>query len=448
MATVSTQTESTNNVPSPRELPLVGNAFDLVFDGLGQRLKWSREFGDIYRLNLAGQHTIVIARPDWVQEVLMGKPLEFERSDLLNPRENPLLGRGLFTTLNREFRPKRKRMQPAFNHSRVAEYAKIMAEYAEEQAAGWRDGVFDIHHEMMQVTMQIIGKTMFDRDLSGEADELGETITRLIAEPNNPLPIPPEWPTPRNIRVRKAISRLDATVYQMIAERKADGRDHGDLLSMLLTSRDEAGNAMSDKDVRDELMTILIAGHETTALALTWTLHLLTQHPGYYERVQAELDRVLVGRTPTVADLPQLSYTQQAIKEALRLYPPAHVIARANEQAEVLGGYHIPARTLLLIDVWAMHRRADYFAQPEQYDPDRFSPEREKQLARGAYLPFGTGPRICIGQAFAMMEAQMVLATLMQRVRFSAVAQWVQPDAVVTLRPKGGLRMRVEQQQS
>ena len=446
MATISTQEETASNIPGPRELPLIGNAFDLVLDGLGQRLKWSREFGDIYRLNLAGQHTVVITRPDWVQEVLMGRPLEFERSDLLNPRENPLLGRGLFTTLNREFRPKRKRMQPAFNHSRVADYAKVMAAYAEEQATGWQDGVFDIQHEMMQVTMRIIGKTMFDRDLSGEADELGEVIASLIAEPNNPLPIPPEWPTPRNVRVRRGISHLDATVYQMIAERKANGSDHGDLLSMLLASRDEQGNAMSDKDVRDELMTILIAGHETTALALTWTLHLLTQHPGYYQRVQAELDCVLAGRTPTVADLPQLTYTTQAIKEALRLYPPAHAIARANEQAETMGGYQLPARTLILIDVWAMHRRADYFAQPEQYDPDRFSPECEKQMPKGAYLPFGTGPRICIGQSFAMMEAQMVLATLMQRVHFSAVAQRVQPDAVVTLRPKGGLKMRVARQ--
>lgn len=237
---------------------------------------------------------------------------------------------------------------------------------------------------------------------------------------------------------------LNRLIGRLIAERKTSGEDRGDLLSMLIASRDEQGG-MDDEQIRDEVMTIFLAGHETTANALSWAGYLLATHPGYYDRLQAEVDEVLGGRTPTVADLPQLAFTQQVFKETLRLYPPAYMTLRRTVRDTALDGYPIARGTLVLVDLYTMHRRADYFAQPEQFDPDRFSPEREKLMPKGAYLPFGTGPRVCIGNGFAMMEGQLILATLAQHVRLRlAEGQQVKTEAAVTLRPKGGLKMWVE----
>ena len=365
-----------------------------------------------------------------------------------NLRCRPVLGYGLVTALNRNFRPQRRMIQPAFNHTRVAAYAETMVAHTMRTQAGWADGtVLNFQQQIMQLTMQIIGQTMFSRDLLGEAAQLGDTINEMFTAAAHPLAliIPQSWPTPRNLRLKQAISRLNHFIYAIIDQRREQGGDNGDLLAMLLAVRDEDGQPMSNQQLRDELITIFLAGHETTALALTWAFYLLATHPGYYDRLQAEVDKVLVGKPPTAADVARLPFTTQVIKEAMRLYPPAHAVARTPEVDAEFEGYFIPKHTTMLVDIYAMHHHPDYFPQPEQFDPDRFGPEREKMIPKGAYLPFGSGPRVCIGSGFAMMEAQLLLATLTQQLRFQLVAgQQVGPANGPTMRARGDIKLRVQ----
>jgi cytochrome P450 len=362
----------------------------------------------------------------------------------------PLLGNGLLTSEGEFWRRQRKLAAPAFQHRRIAGYATVMAEYAEQCQGRWRDGeTIDVAHEMMRLTLSVVGKTLFDADVLSEADEIGESITVALDYANRQtsslLPTPMSWPTPGNMRNRRAIDRLNKTIQRLITERRASGDDKGDLLSMLLQARDEGdGSAMNDTQVRDEAMTIFLAGHETTANALAWTWYLLTQHPAIYQRLCDEVDQVLGGRTPTFSDLPNLPYALQVFKEAIRLYPPAHVFGRYAICDVTVCDYRMPANSWVIISPYAMHRRADIFPDPERFNPDRFLPEAEKRLPRQAYLPFGGGPRICIGNHFALMEGQIMLATIVQRVRMELVpGQQVVPEPLITLRPQDGIRMRV-----
>jgi len=281
-----------------------------------------------------------------------------------------------------------------------------------------------------------------------QADQIGAALKVALgyidAQTSTALPTPIGWPTPANLRNRKAIARLDALVYRMIAERRASECDTGDLLSMLLLAQDEDGHGMSDKQVRDEVMTLFLAGHETTAVGLTWAWYLLTQHPAIYARLRDEAGRALAGRTPTFDDLAHMPYTLQVLKEAIRLYPPAFVIGRYAIRDVEIGDRRLPKGTWIIISPYAIQRRPDYFPEPDRFDPDRWTPEAEKQLPRYAYMPFGGGPRICIGNHFAMMEGQIILATLAQRASFELVpGQQITVQPLVTLRPRGGIRMTV-----
>lgn len=438
-------------VPDVAEVPLLGSSLDFARDGLALRLRLSKQYPDIRRFHILNQPIVAFDRPDWAQLILTERMLDFERLDAVSDRSRPVLGYGLVTALNRDFRPQRRMMQPAFNHSRVAAYGETMVADTLRTQADWQDGAtLDIQAEMMQLTMQIIGKTMFSRDLLGEAGELGATINAMFKAAAHPLAliIPQSWPTPRNLRLRNAISRLNQFIYALIDRRREQGGDNGDLLAMLLAVRDDAGQPMSNQQLRDELITIFLAGHETTALALTWTFWLLATHPGYYDRLQAEVDAVLGGRPATAADVARLPFTTQVIKEAMRLYPPAHAVARTPEVDAEFEGYFIPKHTTMLVDIYAMHHHSNYFPQPEQFDPDRFSPEREKLIPKGAYLPFGTGPRVCIGSGFAMMEAQLLLATISQHLRFQPVAGHpVAPATGPTLRAQSGGLLRVQRKE-
>jgi cytochrome P450 len=268
-----------------------------------------------------------------------------------------------------------------------------------------------------------------------------EYIVRSLTAP---VHLPPSWPLPGNRRAQRAVVRLNQTVYRMIAERRAAPADRGDVLSMLLLARDDDGSGMSDTDIRDEIMTLMIAGHETTANALSWTWLLLAQHPRAAERLGAELDAVLGGRAPTVDDLPRLPCALQCLKEAMRLYPPVHTFGREAERDIAIGPMQLRRGDIVLINVFGMHRRRDYYPDPDAYRPERFTEAAEKERPRGRYLPFGGGPRVCIGNHFALMEAQLLLATMAQRWRFSLVEPSPpSPEPLITLRPKGGMRMRV-----
>jgi cytochrome P450 len=298
---------------------------------------------------------------------------------------------------------------------------------------------------MMRLTFEIVGKTLFDTEVDADASEVGEALTVAMecamGQLESLVPVPPVVPTPTNLRYRRAVARLDKVIFRIIRERRAQGDDRGDVLSMLLAARDEDGGAMTDAEVRDQAMTLFLAGHETTANAMAWTFHLLAKNPDVRERLEAELDAL--GRTPSYEDLAKLPYALACMKESMRLYPPAYVLARRAIKDVTLGEQRFRKGSILIISVIGIHHRDSLFPDAERFDPTRFLGDKEKQLPRCAYIPFGAGPRICIGNHFALMEAHVLLATLARRARFDhATSAPVSYEPLVTLRPKE-LAMRV-----
>jgi cytochrome P450 len=352
-----------------------------------------------------------------------------------------------------EFHLRQRRMaQPAFHRQRIAGYAATMVEYAARDCDRWRAGeTRDVAREMMRLTLAIAGKTLFDANVEGEADEIGKALTTTF-ELFNSLTLPfaqllDRLPLPANKRFEKARGRLDATIYRIINERRASGEDRGDLLSMLIAARDEEGDGsgMTDEQLRDEAMTIFLAGHETTANALTWTWYLLSQHPEIEARLHAEVDEVLKGALPTAEDFPRLRYTEMVFAEAMRLYPPAWVIGRRALGDYQINGYKIPARSILLMSQYVTHHDARFFPDPFRFDPERWTPEARESRQKFSYFPFGGGPRVCIGESFAWMEGALVLATIAQRFRMRlAPGHPVEMQPLVTLRPKHGMLMILE----
>ncbi len=408
---------------------------------------------DIVLTTFGKRGLILVNRPDYVHEVLVEQADKFHKGREFTLYTRPLLGNGLLHSEEEIHKRNRKLVAPAFVHRRIREYAKIMCDYTVRAINEWKDGdVIDISREMMRITLGITGKTLFNSDLSGEADDVKKRLTYLMhyAEQQLRIPfhVPFEWRTPRNNRVRKAIAGLDKIIYGMIAERRASESDVGDLLSMLLMARDEDdGTGMTDKQVRDEAMTIFLAGHETTANAATWMWYLLAKNPDVYQKLRDEV-AILQGIPPTLEDLPKLPYTLQIFKEAMRLYPPAYIIVRTAIEDCMIDGYLIKANTAIMISPYLLHRKAEYFPDPEKFDPDRFSPERERTIPRNGYLPFGAGPRVCIGNQFALIEGHLMTATIAQRFSFELLDDApVETEPLITLRPKGGIRVRVHDMQ-
>lgn len=440
-------------IPQVRGLPVVGNLPEFRFRRLELYLRIARECGDIGTYRVGPRTIVLLNAPELAHEVLVEQAESFEKPGILRVLARPVLGNGLLTSDNAFHRRQRRMVAPAFQHRRIAAYADVMAEYAEQIQQRWQAGSpIDVSREMMRLTLWIVGKTLFDANVLGEAEELGQALEIALRNFNSQLsafiPLPPTWPTPRNRRAMRATARLDETVYRIIRERRAAGDDRGDLLSMLLqTSYEDDGSFMTDLQVHDEAMTLFLAGHETTANALAWSWYLLAKHPAIYARMRQEAQIVLAGRTPGYADLQQLPYTLQVLKEAMRLFPPAPAIGREAAREVVIGGHRIPAGTTVIISPYALHRRTDTFPDPERFDPDRWTPENEARLPRHAYLPFGGGPRICIGNHFALMEGHIVLATLAQRVNFELVKrQRIVPEPLITLRPRYGIQMNVRRE--
>jgi len=361
----------------------------------------------------------------------------------------PTAGNGIFTSDGSFWRRQRKLVQPAFHTRRIGAYADVMTRFTSEMMAEWRDGeTRQIDDDMTHVTMRIICKTLFDAEVKAEVEELGGALTHLFVLSDkrfNQIPTIPYWlPTTLNKTLRESVVVVDALLKRFIDERRTSGEDKGDLLSMLLAAQDEDGSAMTDRQVRDEAMTLFGAGHETTAVTMMWTWYLLSQNPQVEAKLHEELDRVLAGRQPTLDDLPQLKYTEMVIKEALRIYPPAWGTTREPIEDVTIGGYTVKKGSSVFINIYGLHRDARYFPNPDVFDPERFSPEREKDIPKYAYLPFGGGPRVCIGNAFALMEARLILATMAQRYRLElAPGQVVKPERQFTLRSKYGMNMVV-----
>ena len=391
---------------------------------------------------------LLLFHPDAIEEVLVTRNRDFIKSPGVRLLSR-LLGNGLLLSEAGTWLRQRRLLQPAFHRQRVAAYGEVMTASTVRRLAAWRDGdVLDVHAEMMALTQGIVAKALFDADVSDESYAVAQASNVLIEDfgkrLGSLLQLLPDWiPTPANLRTRRAIRRLDKVVYRMIASRRRGGEDRGDLLSILLQAQDaDDGSRMTARQVRDEVMTLFLAGHETTAVALSWAWYLLSQHPEVDARVAEELRSVLGDRPPSVADLPKLTYTAMIVNESMRLYPPAYGIAREAANRSEVAGYPIAPRLIVIMPTWVVHRDRRWFDEPEVFRPERWADGLASRLPRFAYFPFGGGPRQCIGNAFALMEAALLLATIAQRFRLTLEpGQRVTPTPYLSLRPEPGLRM-------
>ncbi len=437
--------------PGPRAFWPVGHVVQFRRDPLALLTRLAREYGDVVRFQAATQAVYLLNHPDYVKDVLVTNHARFKKGRALQ-RAKRLLGEGLLTSEGEFWRRQRRLAQPAFHRQRVSSYAATMVGYAEQTSGRWRDGeTLDVAAEMMRLTLAVVGKTLFDADVESDADEVGAALTDVMSlfgylmlpysELLEKLPLPPRR------RFERARARLDAVIYRIIDERRAGGVDRGDLLSMLVHAVDEEGDrtGMTDEQLRDEAMTIFLAGHETTANALAWTWHLLAQHPEIESKLHAELDEVLAGgRRPAAEDFARLRYTEMVVAESMRLYPPAWAVGRLALEDHEVGGYLIPRGSLVLVSPYVMHRDPRFYEDPLRFDPERFTPEARSARAQFAYFPFGGGPRRCIGEGFAWTEAVLILAALARRWRLRlAPGAQVRTEPRITLRPsKGGMMMK------
>jgi cytochrome P450 len=407
-----------------------------------------REYGDLVGLRIFNFRILLLNHPDHIEDVLVNHPRKFIKGRVLQANKR-VFGRGLLTSEGDFWLRQRRLAQPAFHRARIAGYASTMVEYTERLLHEWQDGEErDIHKEMMRLTLHIVGKTLFDADVERDAQDIGKSMELLLefgADFRRTLFVPQWLPTPTNIRVERAIRQIEKVLYRMIAEKRASGRDAGDLLSMLLAAQDEDGSRMTDKQLRDEAITLFLAGHETTANTLSWTWWLLAQNPAVEAKLHAELRSVLAGRAPSLDDLPKLVYTNHIITESMRLYPPAWGTARTAIEDHEIAGYAVPKGSGVSFAQWTVHRDARWYDAPEEFRPERWEGDLLKRLPRFAYFPFGGGPRQCIGNAFALMEAALILATIAQQYRFRLVeGHPVVPLASITLRPRHGIRVVME----
>lgn len=421
-------------------------------DSLQTFLRWAQQFGDIFYYRAAWLHVYFLNDPELIEWVLIRNSQNFLK-DRVVQNSRWFFGNGLLTNEGDSWLRQRRLSQPAFHRERVASYGRVMTTYTEAMLKSWTAGeTRDVHQDMMQLTLRIVVRCLFNVEAE-KTDIISSAMNLLMRNATGARmllpPIARYLPTPSMIALRHAVGHLERTVYDIIAVRRTSNADSGDLLSMLMNARDEDGSGMSDKQLRDEVLTFLLAGHETTALALSWTWYLLSQYPDVEEKLHAEVQNVLAGRSPEFADLPALDYTERVIKESMRLYPPAWSLARTAIQDFELRGYEIPAGANIVMSQWIMHRNPKYFADPEKFDPDRWLDPAMQKLPRFVYFPFGGGPRQCIGNMFAMMEATLLLATVAQRFQLRLV-----PDHLViavpsfTLRPKHGIKMKLEARSS
>jgi cytochrome P450 len=435
--------------PRARGLPIIGNALGFMRNPPEFLLQSAREHGDVVDLDLPIGDVFLVSHPDLIEQVLVTDNRIYMK-DTGTRGLRGLLGDGLLTSEGDHWRRQRRLAQPGFHRERVASYGAVMVEYTERMLDELRDGdERDIHDDMMRLTREIVAKTLFDADVTREADKLGRALSEIVtrfAEYPPGVPVLSGLPTPSLFRYRRAALTLDEMIYGLIQERRASGRDSGDLLSMLMAARDEEGEGrMSDRQLRDEAMTVFLAGHETTALTLWGTWLLLSQNPEAEARLAAELHDVLDGRAPSVSDLPKLRYTEQVIHESMRLYPPAWAIGRqAIDEGEV-GGYRLRKGGQVWMSQWIMHRDPRYFDDPSAFRPERWANDFAKRIPKYAYFPFGGGPRLCIGVSFALMESTLLLAAIARRFKVIVdTARPVKTVAAVTLRPKHGIKVRLE----
>lgn len=455
MTTLMTPTTESKRTPGPKipgwsQLLIKLWPWRLEFDSLDYMFKGAQQYGRFYAIWAGDEPIYVISDPALAREILVERAGEFHKAKLAKDAVAPFAGNGLFTNEGEFWRRQRKLAQPAFHHGRIEAYGTTMVQQTQELLSSWRDGeTRDIAEEMTKLTLGVVNKTLFDVDVRAQADRIGELMTIILTGANDRInSYDPILSRPaRQRREKEAIQELFAIIEGIIAEHRRHAEDNGDLLSMLLAARDEDGQPMSERQLRDEVITLFIAGHETTANALAWSFYLLSQHSEVTEKLMAEL-APFTGKSLGVRDLAQLPYSEWVVKETMRLYPPAGGVTRQPIHDIELGGYRIAKGTTITIATYVMHHDPELFPEPERFDPDRFRPENEAKMQRYAYLPFGGGPRVCIGNSFAMMEARLILMTVLQHYELAlAPGQQVRAEQLFTLRPKGGLKMILKHNQ-
>jgi cytochrome P450 len=437
--------------PGPHGLPFLGHALQYTRDPFGFMLRCAREYGPVSYARLSGRPHFLLAEPADVERVLITNHRNYSKGEV-QAREASLFGNGLLLSEGDFWRSQRRIMQPAFHRRRVEGYAEIITASTERMLAGWRDGTTrDIHQDMTMLTLEIVVRVLFETKVHDQLHRLTQAFA-MVAEHfqvvyDRVFFVPERIPIPGNRRYRKALEWLDREVDRIIRERRASGLGGDDLLAMLLEARDDNGRPMSDRQLRDEVMGLFLAGHETTAHTLGFACKLLGQHPNEESKLLVELHGCLGGRLPTVEDLRRLRFTEQVTKEALRLYPAVYSMLREARHDDELGGYHVPAgTTVVILPQWVLHRDARFYPDPEAFAPERWTQEFERDLPRCAYFPFGAGPRVCIGNSFALMELRLILATVLQHWHLEPASRApLELLASITTRPRRGIAMVVHQ---
>jgi cytochrome P450 len=444
-------------VPSgPRGYPILGVLPRVWQHPLGYFTDAACRYGEVISLPLGFRRVYLLNHPDHVKHVLQDQPDRYRKSVPRVGRLKPLFGDGLTTSEGPLWRRQRRLLQPVFQHQRIVNLAPLITAATATMLEHWQivaaqGRPLDIAAAMLGLTRQIIGRILFGHDADHELQTVGQALTAVFEHLNHRvwavMALPSCFPTPRNRHFRQALRMLDTFVYRLIDERGHSQAGRDDLLSRLVAVHDEeTGERMSALQLRDEVMTLFIAGHTTVSAALAWTLYLLAQHPEVERTLAAELATVLDGRPPTAGDLPRLAYTRMVIEEGMRLYPPTWVTARLPLQDDEIGGYHIPARSVVLLSPYVLHRHPAFWEHPERFEPERFGPEQSARRPRFAYFPFGGGPRLCIGQSLAMMEMLLILAMVTQAYQLRLVpGHPVEPQAQITLRPRHGILMTLHE---
>ena len=442
--------------PGPPRLPVLGNTHQYVRDPLGFFVETARKYGPVAYYDLGGEAFYQLSDPDHVERVLVHENESYVKGELFQDSLRPPLGNGLLTNEGDAWRTQRHRIQPAFTPDRLAAYATVMGELTERRISDWNDGEpIDIHEEMMGLTVEIAAKALFDVDVRTSKAAIGDALEAVMDQverhTRRPIDVPSWAPTPGNRQYARALATLDAVADRIIDERRervtdrafhdeerdggADAPEPGDVVTLLL----DAG--VSREQIRDEVVTILLAGHETTALALTYALHLLANNLDAWKPLRDELDDVLADGPPAASDVPDLACTELVVKETMRVHPPVYELLREPIEDVVFDGYRIPAGSTIAVQQWVIHRDPAIYDEPSAFRPDRWTASFEQSLPRFAYFPFGGGPRRCIGDRFAMLEAQLVLATICREWTFEPKTEPLSFSPSITLRPSGPVEM-------
>lgn len=446
---LTAQTEKADP-PGPGRLAAIRPLMAMCYDRITPVVETLDRYGSIAMLDGLKGRIYLVNEPAAVSELLVGAHRDVMKDTGHQLFLRPVLGNGLLLSEGKVHLRQRRMMQPAFHSDRIADYARIMVRFALRTAGGWEDGRrIDAMHEMMSLALDVVGKTLFNSEISEDKQGIAQSIEAIMNVDSLLLhpfaPVLTRLPLRRMRRFRAAMRALDTIVYRIIAEHRRHGGE-GDLLDMLMAARDEeTGAGMSDEALRDEVLTLFLAGHETTANTMAWAWRLIAEHPAVEGRFHAEVDAVLRDGPPSMEDFARLPYTRQIVEETLRLYPPAYFFGRETLRPIEILGYTVPPRAQVLLSPYVSHRDPRFFPEPERFDPERFAPGRHPDRPRDAYFPFGAGPRKCIGERFAMMEAVLVLATIGRHWRLRT-GDTPRPgiDPRITLRPKGGMPMVVQ----